>query len=64
VVGTFTDNAGTHGFVFNERDGTFQTVDDPNGIGTTNVNGINDRNMLVGFFGTAPIISGFVATPQ
>jgi hypothetical protein len=64
VVGSYTDGAGTHGFVFHERTNTFQSVDDPNGIGTTVVNGINDRGMLVGFFGTAPIISGFVATPQ
>jgi hypothetical protein len=39
-------------------------VDDPSGVGTTNVNGINDRGMLVGFFGTSPIVSGFVATPS
>jgi hypothetical protein len=65
VVGTYTDAAGnTHGFVYREKTGTFQTVDDPNGVGTTIVNGINDKGVLVGFFGTAPINSGFVATPR
>ena len=28
------------------------------------VNGINDAGKLVGFYGTAPINIGFVATPQ
>ena len=64
VVGTYTDSAGnTHGFVYRENAGTFQSVDDPNGVGTTIVNGINDKSVLVGFFGTAPINSGFIATP-
>ena len=64
VVGTYTDSAGnTHGFVYREKAGTFQSVDDPNGVGTTIVNGINDKSVLVGFFGTAPINSGFIATP-
>ncbi len=64
VVGTYTDTAGnTHGFVYREKTGTFRTVDDPNGVGTTIVNGINDKGVLVGFFGTAPINSGFIATP-
>jgi probable HAF family extracellular repeat protein len=63
VVGTYTDSAGnSHGFVYKERTKTFQSVDDPDGIGTTVVNGINDKGVLVGFFGTAPINSGFVAT--
>jgi hypothetical protein len=31
-------------------DGTYQTVDDPNGIGTTTINGINDKGQLVGFY--------------
>ncbi len=63
VVGTYTDSAGnSHGFVYKESTKTFQSVDDPDGIGTTVVNGINDKGVLVGFFGTAPINSGFVAT--
>jgi probable HAF family extracellular repeat protein len=49
VVGTYTDaNGGTHGFIWNQ--GTFQTVDDPDGMGTTIINGINNRGDIVGFF--------------
>jgi probable HAF family extracellular repeat protein len=65
VVGFYTDNAGnTHGFVYNVSAKTYQSIDDPNGPGTTIVNGINDKGMLVGFSGTAPLNNGFVATPQ
>lgn len=42
---------------------TWQSIDDPNGIGTTVVNGVNDAGYLVGFYGTAPLNSGFVAIP-
>jgi len=65
VVGSYTDSAGnSHGFVYDERTKAFQPADDPDGVGTTVVNGINDHGDLVGFFGTAPINSGFVATPH
>ncbi len=65
VVGSYTDTAGaSHGFIYKEITKTFQTVDDSDGFGTTVVNGINDKGFLVGFFGTAPINSGFVATPS
>jgi len=65
VVGSYTDSGGnSHGFIYKERSKTFQSVDDPEGFGTTVVNGINDRGVLVGFFGTAPINSGFAATPR
>ncbi len=64
VVGDYMDAAGnTHGFVWTSAGG-FVTVDDPSGIGTTVVNGINDAGDLVGFYGNAPINSGFVATPN
>jgi hypothetical protein len=63
-VGDYVDAGGnTHGFVWTSGGG-FTTVDDPNGVGTTIVNGINDRGMIVGFYGTAPINSGFVAFPR
>jgi probable HAF family extracellular repeat protein len=65
VVGLYTDSANnTHGFVYTVKTKIFQSIDDPNGVGTTIVNGINDKGVLVGFFGTAPINSGFVATPS
>jgi probable HAF family extracellular repeat protein len=64
VVGQYMDAAGnTHGFVWTSAGG-FTTIDEPSGVGTTVVNGINDRGMLVGFYGTAPINSGFVAFPR
>jgi len=63
VVGAFMDQMGnTHGFVWTSAAG-FNPIDDPNGIGTTIVNGINDHGVLVGFYGTAPVNSGFVAFP-
>ncbi len=64
VVGQFMDAGGnTHGFVWTRAAG-FATIDDPNGVGTTIVNGINDLGVLVGFYGTSPINSGFVALPR
>ena len=45
----YTDAAGnTHGFVFAVSTQTFQSIDDPDGVGTTIVNGINDRGFLTG----------------
>ena len=64
VVGVYTDNSGnSHGFVYTVATSSFQPVDDPDGLGTTVVNGINDNDVLVGFYGTAPLNSGFVASP-
>jgi probable HAF family extracellular repeat protein len=64
VVGSFIDAGGqTHGFVYYIGTARFVTVNEPNGVGTTIVNGINDAGTLVGFYGTAPINTGFVATP-
>ena len=64
VVGFYTDTSGgSHGFVYNVSSKAFQSIDDPNGVGTTIVNGINDTGVLVGFYGTAPVNSGFVASP-
>jgi len=63
VVGAYMDAAGnTHGFVWTSAGG-FKTIDEPNGIGTTITNGINDHGDIVGFYGTAPVNSGFVAFP-
>jgi probable HAF family extracellular repeat protein len=65
VVGTFTDAAGLgHGFVYTIGAASFVTIDAPNGVGSTIVNGINDTGKLVGFYGAAPINTGFVATPS
>ena len=64
VVGFYSDAGGeTHGYVYYIGTAKFVTVDAPNGVGTTIVNGINDAGKLVGFYGTAPVNVGFVATP-
>jgi probable HAF family extracellular repeat protein len=64
VVGAFTDAGGqTHGFVYTIGTASYQTIDEPAGVGSTIVNGINDAGVLVGFYGAAPINTGFVATP-
>jgi probable HAF family extracellular repeat protein len=65
VVGDYMDAAGlTHGFLYTVSSNQFASIDDPGGVGTTIVNGINDHADLVGFYGTAPINRGFVALPQ
>jgi probable HAF family extracellular repeat protein len=65
VVGAWIDGGGlTHGFLYTISSGQFTTIDEPDGVGTTIVNGINDNGVLVGFFGTAPINRGFVALPE
>jgi len=38
-----------HGFTWTPQRG-FTTVDDPRGIGTTTINGVNDQGELVGFY--------------
>ncbi|MGO9751485.1 MAG: hypothetical protein ACLP8S_02560 [Solirubrobacteraceae bacterium] len=67
VVGTYTvgtgNNVTTHGFIWAPGFG-YGTVDDPNGVGTTTLNGINDHGRLVGFY-TDPSgnTHGLLATP-
>jgi len=64
VVGAYIDAAGlTHGFIFDGK-GQFQSVDDPNGVGTTTINGINNLGEIVGFFvDAAGNTDGFVGFP-
>ena len=64
MVGTGS-NAQLHGFTWT-RGGGFHTVDDPHGIGTTTINGVNDFGQLVGFYSTdgGNITNGFLATPH
>jgi uncharacterized membrane protein len=51
VVGDYIDSAGNmHGLVYNSASNTWQSVDDPFGIGTTTINGINDQGQIVGFY--------------
>jgi len=63
VVGSYTDKSNnSHGFTYTIATKAWQTVDDPSGVGSTVVNGVNDKGMLVGFWGNAPLNTGFVAT--
>lgn len=56
-------NAATHGFTWTAGGG-FKTVDDPNGVGATTVNGINDAGVLVGFYAdSAGNTHGMLAKP-
>jgi len=53
VVGDYMVGSGSgatmHGFVWVPGLG-FENVDDPNGVGATTINGVNDRGTLVGFY--------------
>ncbi len=64
VVGQETDAAGKmHGFLYSA--GTWQALDDPQGVGSTLINGLNNAGDLVGFYtDAAGNTDGFVATPQ
>ena len=47
------------------RAGGYQSVDDPNGIGTTTINGVNDAGDLVGFYtDAAGNTDGLLAAPD
>ena len=65
VVGSYTDNAGgTHGFIWSSKT-KFESLDDPNGIGETIINGINDSGELAGFWTpTSTTANGFIANPR
>lgn len=56
-----------HGFVLTNllTNPTYETVDDPNGIGTTGIGGVNDKGELVGIYvDGAGNTNGFLATPR
>jgi hypothetical protein len=40
----------THGLYYMPATGAWTAVDDPNGAGGTVVNGVNNKNQLVGFY--------------
>jgi hypothetical protein len=53
IVGGYVDSAGKmHGFLLSNplSHAHWQSINDPNGVGTTTVNGINDSAHLVGFY--------------
>ncbi len=54
----------TEGFVYNVATKAFTIVTDPNGVGSTVVNGINDAGDLVGFYtNSTGYTIGMLATP-
>ena len=63
VAADYMDSAGlTHGSVYTR--GQFHSIDDPEGIGTTTVNGVNRFGQVMGFYvDTEGNTDGFVATP-
>jgi len=68
VVGAYTVGSGssavTHGFTWRPGHG-FTTVDDPQGMGATTINGVNNAGDLVGFYTDSHgNTDGFVATPR
>jgi hypothetical protein len=68
IVGSYLDGSGTlHGFVLTSPMGPtshWQSIDDPNGVGSTVVNGINGAGDLVGFYtDAAGNTDGMLATP-
>jgi hypothetical protein len=67
VVGAYRlgtgSGASTHGFTWTRQHG-FTTVDDPAGVGTTTVNGVNNAGNLVGFYtDRSGHTDGLLATP-
>lgn len=56
IVGTVTVGTGNtaqmHGFLLSNplHHAQWQSIDDPNGIGTTTINGLNDNADLIGFY--------------
>jgi PEP-CTERM motif len=66
AVGDFIDAGGKmHGLTYDMLNGTFNSVDDPFGIGTTTFNGINDKGQIVGFYvNSAGNTIGLLATPE
>jgi hypothetical protein len=67
IVGTYNDGSGVmHGFTLKAPLGPvshWQKIDDPNGVGTTTVNGVSNSGKLAGFYFVGPICHGMLATP-
>jgi len=51
VVGFYMDAAGnTHGFLYDVATGVYESVNDPMGVDSTLINGINDVGQITGFY--------------
>jgi len=69
VVGAYTTGSGSsaQSFGFTWMNGHFHEVNDPHGVGSTIINGVNDRGELVGFYMDANNnnnTDGFLAKPK
>jgi hypothetical protein len=69
IVGSYLDGGGVmHGFLLSKPTGpvsSWQSIDDPNGVGSTLVNGLNAAGDLVGFYtDAAGNTDGFLAVPN
>ncbi len=54
----------TNGFIWSPGFG-FESVNDPNGVGATTINGVSDRGTIVGFYtDSAGNTDGFVGRAQ
>jgi hypothetical protein len=67
IAGTYLDGQSVmHGFTLKSPLGPvshWQSIDDPNGVDTTTVNGVNNNGKLVGFYFVGNICHGMLATP-
>jgi uncharacterized membrane protein len=64
VVGVYMIGTTMHGFVYNSTNGHFHSIDDPKGLGTTTINGINNLAQIVGFYvDSNGHTDGFIGTP-
>lgn len=68
VVGAYTRGSGagakSYGFVWEPATG-FTTVNDPHGVGSTVINGINNHDRIVGFYAdSSGNTDGFLGTPK
>jgi len=67
VVGSYVDRAGTHGFILTKAGSPsgqiWQSIDEPNAVGTTVVTSINDHDAITGWYvDGSGHTDGFVAT--
>jgi hypothetical protein len=65
AVGEDIVNGVMHGLIFDAKTDTFTTLDDPNAVGATTLNGINDKGDIVGFYtDAAGNTDGLLAVPD
>jgi hypothetical protein len=50
VVGSYSAGAATHGFTATAFTGRHRTINDPHGVNTTLLNGLNNNGQAVGFY--------------